>query len=508
VPILEASGIRKHFGGVVALAGAQFALDAGEVHALIGSNGCGKSTLCKIIAGSVAADGGRLTLDGRPVSFASPREAVAAGIGVFYQDLSLIPEMTVAENLSLGREPRAASGLVNRVALRATAKAALAQFQEVLGAGVDPDAKVADLSADQSQLVEILKVLAAEPRVVIFDEATAALDRNQVGAVFGRIRALKAQGRAVIFITHRMDEVFEIADRVTVMRNGMTVLSTRTGQTSRDALVDSMVGEAISSAARSRRHVPAKEVAMEVQGLSAAKLDNVSLALMRGEILGLGGLHGQGQSDLLRALFGALPIRRGKVSVDGQPFVPKGPRTAMHRSIAYVSGDRARFGVLAIRPIFENLVISVLARGRRWTVARNRLEAAIAPFIERLKLKFSSLRANVAELSGGNQQKVVIGRWLATRPSVLLLDDPTKGIDIQTKEDLYATMDELCRQGVSILLHSSDDEELLAVADRVLVFNGGRVVAELSSDQRTRFALYQAAYTSARPASPAEARDT
>jgi ribose transport system ATP-binding protein len=264
-----------------------------------------------------------------------------------------------------------------------------------------------------------------------------------------------------------------------------------------------MVGDAVAAHARGRRHVPAAAVALQATGLSAAKLDDVSFELRRGEILGLGGLHGQGQSDLLRALFGALPLRRGTVQVDGQPLNPYGPRAVMRRSIAYVSGDRARFGVMAIRPIFENLVISLLARDRRWTVARRRLEGVIAPFIERLKLKFSSLRAAVSELSGGNQQKVVIGRWLATRPGVLLLDDPTKGIDIQTKEDLYATMDELCSQGVSIVLHSSDDEELLAVADRVLVFNGGRVVAELSGEQRTRFALYQAAYAAARPAAAA-----
>jgi ribose transport system ATP-binding protein len=500
VPILEAGGVRKQFGGVVALAGADFALEAGEVHALIGSNGCGKSTLCKIIAGSVAADAGRLLIDGRPVVFTGPRQAAAAGIGVFYQDLSLIPEMTVAENIYLGREPRARGRMVHRVALRQAASAALAQFREVLGAGVDPDTRVADLSADQGQLVEVLKVLAGNPRVVIFDEATAALDRNQVEAVFQRIRALKAEGRAVIFITHRMDEVFEIADRVTVMRNGATVLTCPTSQTSRDALVAAMVGEAMSSRARSRRHTPSPELALVAQNLTAAKLADVSFTLRRGEILGLGGLHGQGQSDLLRALFGALPMKRGTIRVGDQPLNPKGPRAVMRRSIAYVSGDRARFGVMAIRPIFENLVVSLLARDRRWTVARKRLERHIAPFIDRLKLKFSSLQSAVSELSGGNQQKVVIGRWLATRPSVLLLDDPTKGIDIQTKEDLYATMDELCSQGVSILLHSSDDEELLAIADRVLVFNGGRVVAELSGEQRTRFALYQAAYASGQPA--------
>jgi ribose transport system ATP-binding protein len=503
MPILEASGVRKQFGGVVALAGAQFTLEAGEVHALLGSNGCGKSTLCKIIAGAVAADAGRLLLDGREVRFDGPRQAAAAGIGVFYQDLSLIPEMTVAENVYLGREPRSAGGLVDRAALREAAGAALAQWRDVLGASVSPDARVADLSADQCQLVEILKVLAAEPRVVIFDEATAALDRNQVAVLFERIRALRAQGRAVIFITHRMDEVFEIADRVTVMRNGMTVLTCASGDTSRDAVVAAMVGDAIAAHARRRQHAPAEAIALQARGLSAARLEDVSFALRRGEILGLGGLHGQGQSDLLRTLFGALPLRRGTVVMDGRPLVPTGPRAVMRRSIAYVSGDRARFGVMAIRPIFENLVISLLARERRWVVARQRLEAAIAPFIERLKLKFSSLRAAVSELSGGNQQKVVIGRWLATRPAVLLLDDPTKGIDIQTKEDLYATMDELCSQGVSILLHSSDDEELLAVADRVLVFNAGRVVAELSGEQRTRFALYQAAYAAGQPAAAA-----
>jgi ribose transport system ATP-binding protein len=500
MPVLEASGVRKQFGGVVALAGAQFALEAGEVHALIGSNGCGKSTLCKIIAGSVAADAGSLLLDGRPVSFAGPRQAAAAGIGVFYQELSVIREMTVAENIYLGREPRNRAGMLDREALEAAAAAGLAQFGEVLGAGVHPQTRVAELSADQSQLVEILKVLAANPRIIIFDEATAALDRNQVTAVFQRIRTLKAEGRSVIFITHRMDEVFEIADRVTVMRNGATVLTGPLAESTRDALVGAMVGGAVARAARQRQHVPSDTIALEVENLSSAKLAGVSFKLRRGEIVGLGGLHGQGQSELLRALFGATPVRGGTLRVAGEPLDPKGPRAVMRRSIAYVSGDRGRYGVMAIRPIFENLVISLLARDRRWTVARQRLEGEIRPFIERLKLKFSSLQAAVSQLSGGNQQKVVIGRWLATRPRVLLLDDPTKGIDIQTKEDLYTTMDELCSQGVAILLHSSDDEELLAVADRVLVFNGGQVMGELSGEQRTRFALYQAAYASRHPA--------
>jgi ribose transport system ATP-binding protein len=492
--VLEASGIRKRFGGVIALAGADFSLRAGEVHALIGANGCGKSTLCKIIGGSVAADTGRLTLDGKPVTFSGPDDAAAAGIGVFYQDLSLIPRMTVAENIFLGREPSATGGLVDRQALRKAATSALAEFREVIGDGIDADTLVVALSADQNQMVEILKVLAAQPRIIIFDEATAALDRNQVAAVFEHIRALKAAGCSIIFITHRMDEVFDIADRVTVMRNGTTVMTGDCSQTTRDALVEAMVGELATTRGKRALHTPAAEVALQIDGLHSDKLADVSLQLRRGEILGLGGLHGQGQSELLRVLFGAKRMRSGHLAIGGKPFDPKGPRSAMRHAVAYVSGDRARHGVFAIRPIFENLVVSLLARERRQLISRRALEGKISPFIERLKLKFDSLGASVSQLSGGNQQKVVIGRWLATRPQVLLLDDPTKGIDIQTKMDLYATLDDLCDQGVSIMLYSSDDEELLAISDRVLVFNAGRVVAELTGEQRTQFELYRAAY--------------
>jgi len=491
---LAASNICKRFGGIVALDGASFTLEAGEVHALIGSNGCGKSTLCKIIAGAVGADSGELSLDGAPVSFANPAAAAAKGVEMFYQELSLIPAMTVAENIHLGREPTTCGGLVDREGMNASAARLLAGFGKALGAGVHPQALISDLSADQRQIVEILKVLARPSRMVVFDEATAALDRDQVEVVFDRIGALKAQGRSAIFISHRMDEVFAIADRITVMRNGATVTTARAAETTRDELVKAMVGAEQASATQPTRHRPVAQPVLTVADFSAGKLAHVSFALRRGEILGLGGLHGQGQSDLLRALYGVIPVRAGAVEIAGRRFQPKRPITAMRRSMAYVSGDRAKNGVMASRPIFENLVVSVLARNRGRVVARNALGRLLQPIVERLKLKFSSLEAAVTELSGGNQQKVVIARLLATGPAILLLDDPTKGIDLGTKAELYAFMDELCAQGVSILLHSSDDKELLAVSDRVLVFNGGRCVAELAGAERNELALYRAAY--------------
>ncbi|MGO9769155.1 MAG: sugar ABC transporter ATP-binding protein [Roseiarcus sp.] len=495
---LAASKICKRFGGIVALDGAEFALEAGEVHALIGSNGCGKSTLCKIIAGAVGADAGELFVNGERVSFANPAAAAARGVEMFYQELSLIPAMTVAENIFLGREPIRRDRLVDRGRMDASAARLLAGFGKALGAGVHPQATIGDLSADQRQIVEILKVLARPSRIVVFDEATAALDRDQVAVVFDRIRALKAEGRSTIFISHRMDEVFAIADRITVMRNGATVTTARAADTSRDQLVMAMVGAEQASAAQRARHRPAVDEVLTVADLSAGKLAHVSFALRRGEILGLGGLHGQGQSDLLRALYGVIPLRNGAIAIGGRRFQPKWPIAAMRRSMAYVSGDRAKNGVMAIRPIFENLVVSILARNRDHVVARGKLGALLQPVVERLKLKFSSLEAPVTELSGGNQQKVVLARLLATEPAILLLDDPTKGIDLGTKADLYAFMDDLCAQGVSILLHSSDDKELLAVSDRVLVFNAGRCVAELAGAERNELALYRAAYLTER----------
>lgn len=491
--LLQADGIRKRFGGVRALEDGRLELLPGEVHVLIGSNGCGKSTLCKVIAGAVAADEGGLQVDGRPAAFASPHQAAAAGIGVFYQELSLVPQLTVAQNILLGREPRR-GGFVDDRAQRQMVEAALARFGEVGGPGLESDALVGDLPADQRQIVEILKTLAQDARILIFDEATSSLDARQVAVFFGIVRQLKAEGRGIIFISHRMDEVFAIGDRVTVMRNGVSVATLPLAETTRDEILRHMVGSEMQADYQRPERQAAGEIVLSVDGLATDRLAGVSLQLRRGEILGLGGLHGQGQSELLRALFAAVPVRDGAITLEGQRLIAHAPAAAIRRGIAYVSGDRGRHGVFSIRPVFENLVAATLTKQRRWLLGRSAFLARATPILERLKLKFSRLGAPVSELSGGNQQKVVIGRWLATQPALLLLDDPTKGIDVEAKHDLYRIMEELREVGVGIILYSSEDAELLGNADRVLVFNGGRVVRELAGEALTEFALYEAAY--------------
>ncbi|HYD97844.1 MAG TPA: sugar ABC transporter ATP-binding protein [Alphaproteobacteria bacterium] len=492
MPLLAARHITKRFGGVVALSDGALTVERGEVHVLIGANGCGKSTLCKIVTGAVAPDGGEILFDGRAVSFASPKAARAAGISVFYQELSLVPQLTVAQNIMLGVEP-SRGGFVDEAALRARAEALIALMAEAAGPGFGPDAYVGDLGIDQKSIVEILKALAAKPRLVIFDEATSSLDRRQVAAFFDLVRRLKAEGTAIIFISHRMEEIFAIGDRITVMRNGATVAALDLAATDRDAIVAHMVGDRPPAppAALAKRE-PGAPV-LTVEGLCGPKLRDVSLELRRGEIVGLGGLHGQGQSELLLSLFGAAPVAGGTMRLDGQALRPDRPLAAMRHGIAYVSGDRGRSGVFAQRPIFENFAQAALSKGRGLAVRRGGLMARIAPIAERLKLRFPGYAAPVRELSGGNQQKVVIGRWLATAPAVLLLDDPTKGIDVGAKADLYAILAELCREGVAVLLYSSEDSELLTNADRILVFNGGRVVETLSGAALNEHALYRAA---------------
>ncbi|MCL7997672.1 sugar ABC transporter ATP-binding protein [Brucella sp. 21LCYQ03] len=494
-------GVRKAYGATLALKRGDLDLKSGEVHVLIGSNGSGKSTLCKIVAGSVRPDEGEVILNGQPVTVSGPRAARALGIGIFYQELSLSAHRSVAENISLADLPRKAGVLVDRDLVAQRAEKYIALFKNVVGDGFSADAPVNSLREDQRQLVEIMKTLASEAPILIFDEPTSSLDRSQAERFFEVLRDLKAQGRAIVFISHRMDEIFAIGDRVTVIRDGETIATTAISDIDQAGIVSQMVGEApgvqsdnisVQAPALSRG-----KTTLTVTNISGKHFHNVSFDVAAGEILGLGGLHGQGQSSVLRALFGASQISTGTVTLNENTISIKSPRQAIRQGFAYVSGDRVRDGVITGRPIIENLSPVHFLRERVHLVKPGNLKARVIPALQAMQTRFASLTHPISSLSGGNQQKIVIGRWLIDRQQVLLLDDPTKGIDLSAKADLFALIRKLAAEGMSIILYSSEDSELLDNADRILVFNGGAVTRELTGKERTRFNLYRAAYEAA-----------
>ncbi|MCR4267149.1 sugar ABC transporter ATP-binding protein [Nitratireductor sp. ZSWI3] len=497
---LKLRGVSKAYGATQALSHGELEIEAGEVHVLIGANGSGKSTLCKIVAGSVRPDAGEVLLDDSPVTISGPRAAQALGIGIFYQELSLAEHRSVAENILMPALPSRGGLFVDRQALHATATRYIDLFGPVAGDDLAPETPLGALRADQRQLVEIMKALASEAPVLIFDEPTSALDRAQVDRFFEILRDLKTEGRSIVFISHRMDEIFAIGDRVTVIRDGETVGTARIRDVTPQKVIRMMVGEQEELALPQQASSPTAgkaEIALQVEDLSGPAFSHVSFDVRRGEILGLGGLHGQGQSALLRALFGAAPTAAGSVSLAGKAFRPGSPRDAIAHGLAYVSGDRGRDGVISGRPILENVTPIHALRNRLVLARPARLAEKAVPALKALNTKFAGLSHSIGSLSGGNQQKVVIARWLMDRPDVLLLDDPTKGIDLSAKADLFALIRTLAEEGMAIVLYSSEDAELLNNADRILVFNGGSVTRELRDADRTRYNLYHAAYEAA-----------
>jgi ribose transport system ATP-binding protein len=488
---LSAQHLVKRYGGVVALADGNLDVQSGEVLALMGANGSGKSTLGKIITGAVVPDAGRLLLDGEEVSFSSPQAARRAGISAVYQELSLVPDMTVAENIWLANEP-VALGRVLRKERKERTTHLLSLFEDALGPSVGPDSLVSALSPSDRQIVEILKALSREPRVMILDEATASLGARQVERLFELVGEWKARGMALIFISHRMEEIFQIADRATVLRSGRTVGAADLKETSEEELVGLMIEGGVAE-----RHIehPAetageKTVLLETEDLRSSVLNGVSLQLREGEILGVGGLQGQGQAELLLTLFGAVP-HSGTVRLAGEEVHFSHPRKAMRKGLAFVPGDRGGEGLLPIRSILENLLLPSWSRyGAFLNMRRARNDSEEVS--QGLRLKMGSLDHPVSSLSGGNAQKVVLGKWLMRDPKVLLLDDPTKGVDVAAKGEFYKILSDLRQRGVAIMLHSSDDEELLGLCDRVLVMRDGMVRRELSGGDLNKSALVSA----------------
>lgn len=488
---LAAQHIGKHYGGVTALSDGSLDVQSGEVLALMGANGSGKSTLSKILTGVVAPDQGQLLLDGKPVSFASPQAARSYGIAAVYQELSLIPDMTVAENIWLAHE--LSRGFLRRRDMRTRTQELLNLFTGTVTASLRPDTLISTLPPDERQIIEILKALSLQPRIMLLDEATASLDSRQVARLFELIAQWKSRNVAIVFVSHRMDEIFRIADRATVLRSGKTVASTSIAETSQQALVGLMI-----ESTEVARHIKHKEqetsssapIRLSVQQLSTQVLRDINFTLHEGELLGLGGLRGQGQSDLLLALFGAIPFK-GNIMLSAKPVHFTHPRQAMRERVAFVPGDRGSQGLLTVRSIFENLQLPSWQRYGPF-LQLNKARQDAATVASTLHLVMESLNAPVSSLSGGNAQKVVLGKWLLRNPLVLLLDDPTKGVDVGAKEEFYALLAELRETGTAILLYSSDDEELLGLCDRVLVLHDGQIQAELVADTLTRSELVAA----------------
>lgn len=486
---LSAQNVVKHYGGVVALADGNLDVESGEVVAFLGANGSGKSTLSKIITGVVAPDEGRLLLDGQEVRFSSPLAAKKQGIAAVYQELSLAPNMTVAENIWLGHEPLQAGLRVHKVEIERRTGELLGLFAGTYQSTLVPDAPVASIPPDERQIVEILKALSLQPRLMILDEATASLDGRQVSRLFELISDWKAGGMAIVFVSHRMDEIMRVADRATVLRNGRTVGARRIEETSEQELVALMIagtsrpeGE-VGAGVLPVRPAPAGAeielpVRLSVENLRTQVLRSVSLAVRDGEMLGLGGLQGQGQADLLLAIFGAISFS-GDIFLSGQSVHFSHPRQAMRQDVAFVPGDRASEGLLLRRSILDNFQ---LPSWRRYGLPLNMTKARsdAKRMAGELSLVMEGLDALVSSLSGGNAQKVVIGKWLLRDPRLLLLNDPTKGVDVGTKGEFYQLLERLRRTGTAILFYSTDDDELLGLCDRVLVLHDGRVAAELS----------------------------
>jgi ribose transport system ATP-binding protein len=488
---LSARHVVKRYGGVVALADGTLEVNSGEVVAFLGANGSGKSTLSKIITGVVAPDEGQLIFDDQPVRFSSPQAAKKMGITAVYQELSLVPDMTVAENIWLAHEPGLGGLWVNRREIAQKTQALLDLFAGTFQPSLRPDAPVASLPPDEKQIVEILKAFSLNPRLIILDEATASLDGRQVNRLFELMADWKSRGVAIVFVSHRMDEIMRVADRATVLRNGKTVGTRRIEDTTEQELVTMMIeGGAVPRRLGENGQAGAAQVRVHVQDLHTAVLQGISLQVRDGELLGIGGLQGQGQADLLLAIFGAIPFSGG-VTLAGQPVHFTHPRQAMQRNVAFVPGDRAAEGLLLGRSILENFQLPSWRRyGLPLRITKARADAN--RMVTQLSLVMESLDAPVSSLSGGNAQKVVIGKWLLREPKLLLLNDPTKGVDVGAKGEFYNLLADLRQAGTAILFYSSDDEELLGLCDRVLVLHDGRITAELTGDTLTHTDLVTA----------------
>ena len=481
--IAEMTGITKRFPGVLALNDVHLNLRPGSVHSLMGENGAGKSTLMKILAGVYTLDEGQILINGNQVKIANPLDGLANGISMIHQELMFIPELTAAENIYLGRELRTKAGLVSK-------KLMIAETQRVFdrwNINIDPSAQMKNLSVAQAQMVEIAKAIAFKSKIIIMDEPTSAITEREVARLHEMIRDLRSAGTAIVYITHKMDEVFAISDEVTVFRDGTWVATEKAANMNRDKLISLMVGRELNQLFP-KADAKIGEVILEVEGLSRGRLvKNVSFNLRRGEILGIAGLMGSGRSEVLETLFGIYPAESGTVKVKGQVVKIREPFQAIDAGIGLLTEDRKKTGIMPVLSVRDNMSMAAIKRFSLMGVLRR-------PMIDReceaqrsaLALKTPSLDQLIQNLSGGNQQKVLLSRWLLTDPDILIIDEPTRGIDVGAKSEIHRLMGDLAKQGKAIIMVSSEMPEILGMSDRVVVMCEGQMVGEVSRKDATQ----------------------
>ena len=485
-PLIVVRNLNKSFPGVHALKDVKFDLYPGEVHTLVGENGAGKSTLMKVLSGVYQKDSGEVLLDGKPVSITNPKVASRLGISIIHQELNLMNHLTAAQNIFIGREPKNAFGLfLDEKALNQKARALFA----MLKMDIDPRVKIGELTIAKQQMVEIVKALSYDARVLIMDEPTAALNEREIEELFTIIRHLRDKGVGIVYISHRMDELFKISDRITVMRDGQYVDTLRVGDTNLDHIISLMVGRTIDASAPQIDLSTGKPVVLKVKGLSQGKvLKDISFEAKKGEILGFAGLMGAGRTEAARAIFGADPIDAGEIWVNGVKVNIRRPCDAVRHGIGYLSEDRKRFGIALGMTVEENAAMASMKRftGFAGFVKNKEIRQAAMESVGKLSIKTPSLQQKLKFLSGGNQQKVVVAKWLIRNCDILFFDEPTRGIDIGAKQEIYALLNELAQGGKTIVMISSELPEILRLSHRIVVMCEGRVTGELTASEATQ----------------------
>ena len=488
-PLLQMKGITKQFPGVLALDRVSLDVYPGEVLALVGENGAGKSTLMKILSGVYRKDAGEILIDGRPVEIDGPLQSRQLGISIIYQELSVLNNMNIAENIFVGRERRR-NGLVDKKRQHAEAKALL----DRVGLSMDTHTRTGKLSTAQKQMVEVAKALSYNARMIIMDEPTSSLTDKETDMLLGIIRSLRDSGVAVVFISHRMNEIFEIADRIAVMRDGQMVQAVDAKEATEQSIIAAMVGRDVHNLF-AKEEAPIGDIALEVKNLSTKDfLKDISFNVRAGEIVGFAGLVGAGRSEVMRAVFGIDPRVSGDIFINGKPVEIRTTVDALKAGMGFVPEDRKEQGLILKMSVLHNTSIAALPSvANGWFLDKKRERALASEYVDKLRVKTPSNEQKVMNLSGGNQQKVVIAKWMATHPSVLILDEPTRGIDVGAKKEIHLLMSELVRQGVAIVMISSELPEILGMSDRIYVMHDGRIKGEIARSEATQESIMKMA---------------